>query len=510
MRITITTRGIAFVALACISLIMVDGWRSWNARSARLLQAQDATANVARAAAQQADDVVRQVADELDDIAERVSHDGLDPAALSHLHQVMVEKTARLPQLHGFFIQDNHGAWLTDSIVGPHATYPHDKDAYFTFHTTHSAQQLYIGLPVLSTPEGEWVIPLSRRLVHQDGSFAGVAIAPLKISFFINFYESFELGENGSLTLALENGTVLLRRPTRQGGIGKSLVSTQFYSNYLAHEPAGSMQVKSAMDGVTRVNSFRRLPDYPLFVSAGMSREEILADWWRDSLAHLAGVICLIVMLSVCGWRLIQLRNRSEQQIRDAHGELERANLMLEKLALQDSLTGLANRRQFDQTFEAEFNRAVRHGSSIALVMMDVDFFKQYNDLYGHAAGDNCLREICKVIGNPIPRRAGDLAARYGGEELVLVLPETYLGGAVAVAESIRRAIIAMEIQHAGNPLGIVTISAGVSAMIPEQGIDQPVDLIQKADRALYAAKKAGRNQVSRVPPTLLPDQRSG
>ena len=127
--------------------------------------------------------------------------------------------------------------------------------------------------------------------------------------------------------------------------------------------------------------------------------------------------------------------------------------------------------------------------------MIDVDFFKQYNDIYGHVAGDECLRKIGKVVAYSM-RRPGDLAARYGGEEMVVLLPGTDLAGTLAVAESIRGAVQSMEVAHTGNPLGVVTVSIGVEAFSPIHLENQPIELVEAADKALYKAKESGRNQV--------------
>jgi diguanylate cyclase (GGDEF)-like protein len=162
---------------------------------------------------------------------------------------------------------------------------------------------------------------------------------------------------------------------------------------------------------------------------------------------------------------------------------------------LHDGLTGLPNRRQFDAVFSAEFNRAMRDGTSLALVMIDVDYFKPYNDIYGHPGGDDCLRRVSDAVSGA-RQRAGDLVARYGGEELAVLLPRTDLAGAMAVAEKMRQAVNGLHIAHEGNPAGIVTISAGVAALAPTRGGRAAPELLAAADAALYAAKSGGRDRV--------------
>jgi len=192
----------------------------------------------------------------------------------------------------------------------------------------------------------------------------------------------------------------------------------------------------------------------------------------------------------------MELQNKTEAELRGARDALEKLNKTLNTLAMEDGLTGLANRRQFDVTLDTEFSRAMRDASTLALILIDVDRFKQYNDVYGHAAGDECLQTICRTIRDLTPRRPGDLAARYGGEEIAVLLPNTDVAGALVVAERIRNAIRDLKIVHSGNAGGFVTLSAGVDALIPVSGFDQPTELIQAADRALYTAKASGRNRV--------------
>ena len=176
--------------------------------------------------------------------------------------------------------------------------------------------------------------------------------------------------------------------------------------------------------------------------------------------------------------------------------ELAEANRRLRALAGQDSLTGLANRRTFDEVLAKEHLRSRRARTQLGLIMVDVDRFKQFNDIYGHLAGDDCLRCVGAAIGESL-LRPGDLAARYGGEEFAILLPDTDEAGAALTAERVREAIAALCIRHAANAEEIVTISAGVASFACA---DVQADrLIEAADQALYRAKHAGRNAVMRA-----------
>jgi diguanylate cyclase (GGDEF)-like protein len=177
--------------------------------------------------------------------------------------------------------------------------------------------------------------------------------------------------------------------------------------------------------------------------------------------------------------------------------ELEEANQRLQRLSSIDGLTGIANRRQLDQTLEVEWRRAFRNGAVISIVLFDIDHFKRFNDAYGHQSGDECLREVATTL-NEQAQRAGDLVARYGGEEFLAVLPDVDLAGALHYAEQARAAIERLAVVHTGSPSGVVTISAGVAAAEARHG-GSPRELIARADRALYRAKDRGRNRVETV-----------
>ncbi|MBW7469797.1 CHASE domain-containing protein [Marinobacter sp. F4218] len=196
----------------------------------------------------------------------------------------------------------------------------------------------------------------------------------------------------------------------------------------------------------------------------------------------LAGITltCLVV-----GYFTLSVRRNSE---------LSEAKTKLERISLTDSLTGLANRRHFDACLEREYRRAVRQGSALSLVMIDIDHFKEYNDEYGHPAGDACLKKVADSL-RKVVNRPGDLVARYGGEEFGIVLPDTE--SPKDVGEFCRRAVEALEIPHkASSAASVVTISVGTSTLTPETWQQNLTDLLHRADEALYQAKETGRNWV--------------
>ncbi len=177
------------------------------------------------------------------------------------------------------------------------------------------------------------------------------------------------------------------------------------------------------------------------------------------------------------------------------HLELKRYRDHLKTLSTIDGLTGIANRRKFDETLETEWRRSRRNQRALSLIMMDIDCFKAYNDNYGHLAGDECLKRLAAEL-SKICRRPADLFSRYGGEELVILLPETDSTGATSLANSIQEKIHSIKIPHAYSPAAdYVTLSIGTATMIPSRNQTQ-LDLINAADNALYAAKQNGRDQI--------------
>jgi diguanylate cyclase (GGDEF)-like protein len=216
-------------------------------------------------------------------------------------------------------------------------------------------------------------------------------------------------------------------------------------------------------------------------------------DWFK--FAHFYGLGSLITLIIVA---LIERQERFAflQELLVAHQtvELDRLNRALDRMSREDPLTTLANRRAFDDALNQEWERAKREQQSIALLYMDVDFFKLYNDTYGHNIGDVCLRRVAQTLKQAL-RRPADLAARYGGEEFVVLLPNTNVDGAIDVAQRIIKHIDALALPHSRSKTAPhVTLSIGITFTVPQKQTTL-TEFLAKADSALYKAKENGRHQ---------------
>lgn len=191
----------------------------------------------------------------------------------------------------------------------------------------------------------------------------------------------------------------------------------------------------------------------------------------------------------------LEMRNHELEQIINVRTkDLDEANRLLKIQSNTDGLTNISNRRHFDCLLSQEWNRGQRSGTSLAVIMLDIDHFKTFNDCYGHVAGDNCLQRLAQGLVNS-SRRVGELVARYGGEEFVIILPNTDSRTAFEVAKNIQKMVLSLAIPHVGSSPGIVTVSLGVASLQPSSQ-QLPVELVRLADAALYRAKLAGRNCV--------------
>lgn len=497
------TRNLALVlvALVVVSLLGLDVWQSWNARDLAIHNAAQTAQNLARSLAEHAGASMEEADTVLSDLIERVQHDGVQGAQGTRLRGLMRNSTRDLPQLHGLFIYDRDGRWLVSSNVqDPPGANNADRE-YFHYHRSHTDPGPHLGPVIQSRSDGALIIPLSRRIDAPDGSFAGVALATLEVKYFNDFYQRFELDPLGVITLALGDGTILARRPFDPKSVGTSLAQSHVFTTLLPQAPGGAGMFASVVDQVVRMFGFQKVDGYPLVTIAAQPRSAVLAGWYANLWRTAGFVAVLLILLAVFTVLLLRQLRHSAQ----TDAELRNAHAALQKLAMQDSLTGLGNRRQLDLTLPHEIGRARRGQRPLGLVMLDIDHFKRYNDLYGHPAGDTCIRSVGQAVLGCV-NRAGDLVVRYGGEEFLVVLPECDLAGTLRVAQRIVETVRALGIPHSGNaPAHCVTVSAGVHIWQSHEAA-RPQALIEAADAALYQAKHAGRNQVGMLAgPRVMP-----
>jgi diguanylate cyclase (GGDEF)-like protein len=211
-------------------------------------------------------------------------------------------------------------------------------------------------------------------------------------------------------------------------------------------------------------------------------------------ITHIWGMARDLTRFLVSQKALVHLNEQLEAKILQRTRELQEANLRLSELSTTDGLTRIANRRKFDAAISEEWARAARTGTTISLIMLDIDHFKKFNDHYGHQQGDDCLRRVAEVL-RTSARRQGDLVARYGGEEFCMILPDTGASGGLEIAERLRTAIESLNMPHALSPYGRITVSIGLASLAAGDENSSPT-LLRLADEALYRAKSEGRNRV--------------
>lgn len=486
---------VILLVAVCLSMSLIVIWEAWTSRQYHLRDKEVAMSNLAQTLASQAQATIKQADTLLFTLVERLEYERLEPDQLIHLERLLSAQRSELPQLHGLFVYDETGRWVANSngAVMPEANNA-DRE-YFIFHRDHPDRGPHIGPSIKSRSSGEWIMTVSRRINHADGSFAGVALATVYLSHFLALYDSIDLGSNGVINLIADNANIVVRRPFRESDVGTSVANGPLFKQLLPTGDAGSAMVQSMVDGVERVVGFRRVADYPLVVFTAVDKHEVLAGWRQATLLSVGIVAVCLGILGVLGYRLIGLmrrQNRVQVDLLDARDKLLEVNRGLKLLAMEDALTGLSNRRQFDLFIHSEMGRAHRTQSGMAVLLIDVDHFKAFNELYGHVAGDQCLRSISAIITRHI-KGSWDLAARYGGEEFAVVLPGNDYVAAFLLGENIRRAVQQAAIAHSAGIEGVVTVSLGVAAFDPASQ-EQPEELLSAVDKALHVAKASGRN----------------
>ncbi|GLR88828.1 sensor domain-containing diguanylate cyclase [Bradyrhizobium iriomotense] len=602
-------RAAAFVVLTCTAILGISGWGEWGSRDALLRGTETEMANLARSLTQHAEDSFDLLDSGVVGVVSRLEMDGTDPSTIAKLRNLLELRKKAIERIHSLAIIDDRGNWLTSAGT---VSSTFSDDEFFRHHQISPKREAYVGRPIKSLVDGEWVVTLSRRFNKPDGSFGGVVLATIGANYLSHFYQQYLIGRNSSITLVHGDGIIIARDPSNDKFVGRSVADGPLFRESKL-QPSGAYQFKSMLDGVERVSFYKRSGRFPLLLIATVDRQELLAPWRAAALSRMLFVLALAMLIAiigavlvrqlqrgqrmaaalaasesnfrliaegsgdmvtrigidhvvryaspsskrVLGWRPNELvghsalagihpadlpvveetinrlkrgevdevrtvqrqRHREKGEIwvestmratRRSDGSIDGAITVsrdvteqkeleerLEALAIEDSLTGLANRRRFDERLDEEWARAYRDRSSLGLLMIDVDHFKAYNDEYGHPAGDACLRTVAKIIAAEA-QRVSDLAARYGGEEFAVLLPNIDAAGCARIGERIRKAIRTAGLVHASNETaGCVTASVGGATCRPWlERTGGPGTLVEAADRALYGAKEDGRDRL--------------
>ncbi|MDD2033279.1 diguanylate cyclase [Pseudomonas sp. Fig-3] len=324
--------------------------------------------------------------------------------------------------------------------------------------------------------------------------------------------DDFKRDENAAMVLLVDD-QAMIGEAVRRGLANEENIDVHFCADphqAIAHavriKPTVILQdlVMPGLDGLSLVREYRNHPatrDIPIIVLSTkedpLVKSAAFAAGANDYLVKLPDNIELVARIRYHSrsYMMLLQRDAAYRALRVSQQQLLDTNLVLQRLMNSDGLTGLSNRRHFDEYLELEWRRALRDQSQLSLLMIDVDYFKSFNDNFGHLEGDEALRKVATAIRDACSRPS-DLPARYGGEEFALVLPSTSAGGARLMAEKLRQSVVALNIPHITPHEGAnLTVSVGVSTFTPQQGGDCR-QLISAADKGLYTAKHNGRNRV--------------
>ena len=351
-----------------------------------------------------------------------------------------------------------------------------DRD-YFQAHKARNDLGNYIGRPDRTRVSGEWFIAISRRLSHSDGSFGGVVMASLRLSFFKELFKDVTLGPDGEVMLARTDGTLIMRWPYNEAYIGRDLSKSPFFA-HLAESRSGIYEANSAADGIHRLVVYSQVGDLPLVVGIGQSTNHIYANWRRNSRSVVLLVSILCVMTVLLAVYLAREVTRRESAERD-----------LAVLAMFDGLTGL-NRRYVEDVLDREWRRCTRARQPLAVLIVNLDLFEAYNATHGYEAGDALLKTLGRSIAGTL-KRGTDFGARYGGDEFAIVLSGASVAEADNVTRLLRRQFSADCAKAEVAPAGL---SIGIAVAVPKPG-DSPGRLVEAGGEALCVAKERGRGR---------------
>ena len=478
-----TQAWIALSVLAPLGMLIVSGLMLLEMRRDAWEKAEQTSKNLLQVIER---DIARNA--EIFDLSLRAVVDNLTAPGVAEaspeLRQlILFDRAATAKDMGVMLVIDEHGDIVVDAgTLAPRKANYADRN-YFQAHKIRADLGLFVGPPLVSRLTGARMIPFSRRINKPDGSFGGVVLGTLKLSYFTRLFDRLGLGSEGAINLFHLDGTRIMRHPYVEADLGVNIAGTPNFDRFV-REGSGSFVGTAVRDGVERHYTFTRIGDLPLTLSVAMATNDIEAAW-RAKAVVISGIVVVLCGLTI-GLSLLfgrELRRRTAIQAQ------------LTRLSCTDPLTGLPNRRQFDEASVRAPASARRSRTPLSLLVVDADHFKRVNDRYGHAVGDAVLKGLARCLSASV-HRPNDLVCRVGGEEFVLLLPDTDRGGALRIAEKVHAEVSTLAVASAGIEAGSVTVSIGLATVEADQPeLIAPTDLYAFADAALYEAKANGRNQ---------------
>ncbi len=315
---------VAVLVLCCLLLLGLIGWRGWASHERRSAEARQNAAVLAQAATRQADDAVMTVDLALLAVV-REAETALDRADFfGDLAEFLADRASALPQVGGLFIFGEDGGWVANSLRSLPKDANNADRAYFIYHRDHPGGEIHIGRPLKSRVSGEWALPLSRRISRPDGSFAGVALATVPVSYLQSFYQQLDAG-GGDIALLRDDGATLARHPVMEAALGASQADSTLFRAYQARPAEGAARASSLLDGVDREYAYRRSDRYPLVALAGVPRAAWFAPWKEDAQLQGAAVLGLVLLAAIGGAGYLRQSRRSlslEQRLRASERRL--------------------------------------------------------------------------------------------------------------------------------------------------------------------------------------------
>ena len=361
-----------------------------------------AAANLAATVSRNVDRNIELLDSSIQTVAEQWRNPAFQTMGPSLRDAVLFDRAAASEPDVDLYVMDSDGKVRGDSRHIIPVGMPFGDRDYFRVHVLNGDVGLFVSKPFIGRVVKARTMALSRRITNADGSFGGVVVATFQMEHLAKLYQGLDLGPDGSVTLIKTDGRVITCDPYVEGNIRDTLVRNDTFET-MRSSKVGSLEGPSPIDGKIRIISFHRVGNLPLIQDVEVSVDQAYAEWWHKT--SLVGAILGCLGLGLVGL-LVVLNAELARRVK-VEAELER-------LVATDPLTELANRRRFDEGLDVEWRRAIREGLPLAVLMIDADRFKSYNDTYGHPAGDQLIRALANCIAGSI-RRPGDLAARYGG-----------------------------------------------------------------------------------------------